>query len=109
MEYIYYNISEGTNTLLWHEPWCFKGLIWENNQARQLLDFPTDAKVSVLMTNDQWNENVYNLSNSQLQRQILGTEINYQLEADRVIWEPSSTGIYLTRSAYIALRKIKQK
>ncbi|KAF5186913.1 reverse transcriptase, partial [Thalictrum thalictroides] len=70
MKYINYNISNGRNTLLWHDPWCeFSPLIeCADALAEWQQKFPLDTKVEVLITDGKWNQEVRMLQCSNLKQ-----------------------------------------
>ncbi|KAF5204909.1 RNA-directed DNA polymerase (reverse transcriptase)-related family protein, partial [Thalictrum thalictroides] len=104
-----YSIADGSNTLVWHDPWCRSGLLNSNIEARQLLDVPETATVNMLIDNGEWNSLVQDMPNCSLKLEILNTEINSYIGKDRIIWMPSPTGLFSSKSAYEALRKKKEK
>ncbi|KAF5184377.1 hypothetical protein FRX31_026035 [Thalictrum thalictroides] len=53
IEHILYNISNGRDTLLWHDPWCPVGLLLHNSAALEEwhLRFPSNtAEIGIIMS-----------------------------------------------------------
>ncbi|KAF5188111.1 hypothetical protein FRX31_022302 [Thalictrum thalictroides] len=68
---IKYSITNGDKTSLWHDPWCQGQLLCENEEARNLFLAPPEAKVSMLITNGEWNQLVTGLPECSLKTDML--------------------------------------
>ncbi|KAF5185922.1 hypothetical protein FRX31_024491 [Thalictrum thalictroides] len=94
IEHILYSISNGRDTLLWHDPWCPVGLLLHNSAALEEWHhrFPLNTKVEALISDGEWNQHIRSLQSNILKESILSVRINSRLEEDRIIWKPSNTG-----------------
>ncbi|KAF9592367.1 hypothetical protein IFM89_014537 [Coptis chinensis] len=68
-----------------------------------------DAKVTELLNNDQWNQHIDSVQDHELKMLILSTNIHSHLPEDTVVWTPSTSGKFSTKSAYAAISRTQQK
>ncbi|KAF9592324.1 hypothetical protein IFM89_014232 [Coptis chinensis] len=108
-KYIKYTIANGKDTWFWHDPWLTDEPLLTQASARNLFDFPVDTRVSHILSNGMWNKKFRMLQDEDMRSAKLQVQINNFVEKDRVVWTLSVTGAFTSKSAYMALRKIREE
>ncbi|KAF5197857.1 hypothetical protein FRX31_012556, partial [Thalictrum thalictroides] len=90
-KFIKYIVGNGETISLWNDPWCQGQLLCDNVEAINLLSFPPDATVSLLIDNGVWNRFVRDLPDCLLKRDILKTDIESYVNEDKIVWSPTSS------------------
>ncbi|KAF5191021.1 hypothetical protein FRX31_019393 [Thalictrum thalictroides] len=100
-----HSLIDSNGTYLWHDPWCgSRPLIFcSTTLSAWQHKFLLDAKVEVLISNGRWNNEVLQLQDQHLRKDIQSVKINHRMESDRVIWEPTHTGYFTVRLSYETL------
>lgn len=75
----------------------------------QYLNLPLEAKVSLLIEGDQWNNLITELPNSELKRKIMMTPVNQLMEKDEIVWTFITSSRFFSKSVYDNLCKLRNK
>ena len=105
--FIHHVIGDGRHTSLWFDSWLPFGPILPNFEERVIYDsgLSHQAKVASIISNGQWRWPVANSPNLITLKQAIAASMVPQSSAsDEVIWVPSGTGKFSTKSAWLAMR-----
>ena len=105
--FIHHTIGDGRRTWLWFDSWLPSGPILPNFNERVIYDsaLPRWAKVASIISNGQWAWPVANSPDLlTLKQAIPDSMVPNMSRCDEVIWSPSGTGKFSTKSAWLALR-----
>ncbi|KAL5709641.1 hypothetical protein ACHQM5_020306 [Ranunculus cassubicifolius] len=70
MKQIKTSIANGERTSLWHDVWCTQEPLLYNQEARQSINLPLNAKVKELIDNHNWND----ISHMELREMLAGSK-----------------------------------
>lgn len=84
--FIVHRIANGKATCVWHDLWLGHIPLIQQDEAKQLLRMPLEAKVSALLSNSTWNEKVQAMPQSEVKERILNTPVDHLLDEDYVVW-----------------------
>ena len=105
--FIYHNIGDGTDTMLWFDNWLPMGPILSNFEERVIYDsgLSRHARVSSIIQNGTWRWLVANSPYLLILKQAIPSSMVPQPSiSDEVVWSPAGSGKFSTMSAWLALR-----
>lgn len=106
---IKYVIANGEGTLLWYDIWCIEAPLLEDATAVQSLNLHLDSKMSDLIDGENWNDLVLNLPESEPKSSILATTINNLLDKDVIVWQPTASCKFTSKSAHTSLCRLGER